>query len=106
MEHWVNNVVVIGVPNGRFDQGAYDFNELQKHLSTWCIKDFHKLGFNVYGQGLKLIYGQDGLLHTSLGHISIIRWLLFFLSYMFSPLVYFHPNLATYIVAVKHKKTG
>lgn len=103
MERWARNTVVIGTPNGHFHQEAYDDNNLQEHLSSWSPQDFRKLGYCVYGQGFKLVYGEDGLLHTFLGRFFPTRILIFTFSYLMSPFVYYLPQYGTYLVAVKKK---
>lgn len=92
--------VIIGTPNGRFSQEEYDENRLQQHRSAWNSQDFEKLGFKVYGQGLKLIYGEDGLM-SKFGSNTLINFLLSITSYCLSPIVYFIPDLGAHIIAVK-----
>ena len=103
MEKIAKHTIVIGTPNGHFHQEAYDHNDLQEHLSAWSDQDFRKLGYTVYGQGLKLVYGESGLLHTFLGTFSPTRALIFTFSYLLSPFVYYFPQYSTYLVAVKRK---
>lgn len=103
MEKYTLSTIVIGTPNGRFDWGPRDGNKLQKHLSQWTADEFRKIGYTVYGQGLKLVYGQDGLLETNLGKFKILRLALFLLSYFSSPFVYIFPQYATYLIAVKDR---
>lgn len=103
MERWARNTVVIGTPNGHFHQEAYDDNDLQEHFSSWTPPDFRKLGYSVYGQGLKLIYGEKGLLHTFLGTFFPTKILIFIFSYLMSPFVYCFPQYSTYVIAVKKK---
>jgi len=101
MERIAKKSVIIGTPNGHFDQDEYDGNRLQKHLSFWDAKDFTEKGYVVYGQGLKYIYGEDGLLSKSPCNWFIVRHFFFLVSYLFSPLVYFQPHLAAHLIAVK-----
>lgn len=103
MEKWAKDVVLIGTPRGHFHQEPYDGNELQRHLSEWSVEDFEKLGFQVYGQGLKYVYGQGGLLESWMGRFLPTRLLLFGFSYLLSPITYFFPKQSTYLVAVKKK---
>ncbi|OGM02417.1 hypothetical protein A2115_03065 [Candidatus Woesebacteria bacterium GWA1_41_8] len=95
-------VVIVGTPNGHFHQEAYDKNVLQKHLSFWESADFRKMGYKTYGQAMKFIYGENGLLNTSLGR-SPLRYSLYLLSYILSPLAYFYPSLGAHIIAVRKK---
>lgn len=103
MERWASNTVVIGTPNGHFHQEAYDGNKLQGHKSSWYAEDFRKLGYRAYGQGFKLVYGENGLLHTFLGRFFPTRILIFTFSYLISPFVYYFPQYGTYLVAIKRK---
>lgn len=103
IEEFARHTIVICTPNGHFHQEAYDGNNLQKHLSSWSPQDFRKLGYRVYGQGLKLVYGEDGLLHTFLGKILLTRISIFVFSYLMSPFVYYFPQYGTYLIAVKKK---
>jgi SAM-dependent methyltransferase len=95
--------VIIGTPNGHFHQEEYDDNKLQEHHSEWDITDFRKLGFRVYGQGLKAVYGEHGLLHTPIGNFPIVKHALMAVSFVLSPIVYFSPHLAAHLIAVKMK---
>lgn len=95
--------IVIGTPNGHFHQEEYDDNAHQEHKSAWSVKDFRKLRYNVYGQGWKMVYGEDGLMHTSFGRNKLIRKMLFIFSYCLSPFIYFHPEYAAHIIAIKKK---
>lgn len=96
-------ILIIGTPNGHFHQEEYDQNHLQEHKSAWKPKDFVKLDFRVYGQGLKIIYGEHGFMNTRLGSLGPIRTILIFVSYIFSPLVYYLPEYAAHIIAVQKK---
>ena len=73
-------------------------NPLQKHLSGWSIKEMKALGFAVYGQGARFIYGKKGLARKFSGILPL--W--FVISYIASPFVYFFPEYATYMIAVKN----
>lgn len=101
MEKIARKKVVIGTPNGHFHQEEYDNNPLQEHQSHWGIADFQKLNYQVYGQGLKFIYGEHGLLANHIFKLLPLRLLAYLISYIASPLVYFSPHLAAHIIAVK-----
>lgn len=95
--------IVIGTPNGHFHQEGYDENIHQAHKSSWSKSDFERLGYKVYGQGLKLIYGEGGLLEKSFASNIFIKSLLFAISYLFSPVAYYFPKYAAHLIAVKEK---
>ena len=103
MEAIARHVVIIGTPNGHFEQHEYDGNVLQEHHSFWVTEDFEKMGYQVYGQGLKLVYGEGRLLSTGLGRIKPAALVLRAFSYFCSPLVYVAPPLGAHVIAVKTK---
>ncbi len=43
--------VIVSTPNEFFEQDSYDTNPFQSHLSFWHVRDFEKMGFEVYGVG-------------------------------------------------------
>lgn len=94
--------VIIGTPNGHFHQEEYDHNKLQEHHSEWTVADFRDFGYQVYGQGLKFVYGEKGLLNSQLGKMMIFKIVFYGLSFLSSPVVYFRPEWAAHIIAVKH----
>lgn len=52
MEGVARKRVIIGTPNGFMPQdGSYEGNRLQKHLSGWRVWDFEDRGYRVYGFG-------------------------------------------------------
>lgn len=101
LEKFAKNVVIIGTPNGHFHQESYDGNKLQEHHSEWRHEEFKALGYRTYGQGLKAIYGEHGLLNTFWGKLIPFRILLFLISYLLSPFVYNNPKFAAHTIAVK-----
>src|SRR5712692_5508659 len=50
--------VIVTTPNVFFEQPDYDGNPHQAHLSRWTVRDFRKIGFNVYGVGDLLMFGR------------------------------------------------
>ena len=104
MELIASRKVIIGTPNGYFPRGVYESNELQKHNSYWYVEDFNKLGYKVYGQALKFIYGKKGLLNTVVGKFLPLRVLFFLISYTISPIVYFLPRYSAHLIAIKEIK--
>ncbi|MBI2018541.1 class I SAM-dependent methyltransferase [Candidatus Daviesbacteria bacterium] len=92
--------VLISVPNGHCDQGVYDGNIYNKHKSTWNAADFKKMGFKVYGQGLKIIYGS----RSYEGRIGASWWqkIVVPLSIILLPLVLIFPEIAVQLIGVKY----
>jgi phospholipid N-methyltransferase len=73
-------------------------NPYQRHHSGWKPDFFKKRGYVVRGQGIKFIYGQNGMARS----LPSLMPLWFFLGYIFAPLPYFFPNFGTYIVCWKN----
>lgn len=105
MERIAKQIIVIGTPHGHYHRAhAYEGNELQKHHSGWLPNDFKSRGYRVYGQGLKVIYGEHGYIESPFFQNTLARGLLLGISYLVSPLVYYFPQFAAHLVAVKHIK--
>lgn len=108
LQKWENlakKKVIIATPVGfmKFDrvERKKDKNKLQKHLSGWDPEEFRERGYRVYGQGLKLVYGENGLVRK----MHPIFWpFLIVLSYLIAPAVFLFPKLGTYMIAVKNIK--
>jgi SAM-dependent methyltransferase len=43
--------LIVSTPNEFFPQDHYDGNPFQRHLSAWHVRDFERMGFDVYGVG-------------------------------------------------------
>lgn len=102
MEKYARKTILIGTPNGHWHQDEYDNNKLQEHRSHWEISDFKSLGYTVRGQGLKLIYSEKGLINNFENYLPI-KLILYFISYLMSPIIYYFPSIAAYLVAIKTK---
>lgn len=92
--------IIVSVPNGYCHQEEYDENVYHKHLSTWVASDLRKLGFTVYGQGLRIIYGSE-----SYGVDKGINWwqkIAVPLSIIIAPIIFFIPSLGAQLIAVKY----
>lgn len=93
-------VVVISIPNGECSQKEYDSNKYQRHLSDWETAEFREKGYQVNGTGLKLVYGT----HSHAGDkVEITKLPFFLISFVMNPLVFFYPDLAAQLVAIKVK---
>lgn len=95
--------IVITTTMGFFDylpiEGYVDENPLQKHKSAWYPKDFLDRGYKVNGQGISFLYRENSI-SRKLKFRPHVFWVL--LGYLFSPLTYYFPKYATYIVAKKN----
>lgn len=92
--------VLISAPNGHCNQEVYDGNIYNQHKSTWQAADFLKMGFKVYGQGLKIIYGS----RSYEGRIEANWWqkIIVPLSIILFPLVLIFPEIAVQLIGVKY----
>ena len=104
MERIAKDKVIIGTPNGYFPRGTFENNELQRHHSAWTAEDFRKLGYKVYGQSTKFIYGKRGLINSKPAKNLLVRSILFIISYILSPITYFLPQYSAHLIAVKKIK--
>jgi len=93
--------IIITTPNGFLKQDEYDNNLLQIHKSGWTIEEFKQRGYVVYGfGGFKFLKKEHGILK----YRPYIFWRL--ISDISQKLVYFFPELAFQIFAVKNIKTN
>lgn len=101
-ENLAKKRIVITTTVGFFDykpiDNEIDENPLQKHLSEWRPKDFLERGYKVYGQGISFIYHKNAISRKLNFHPRFL-WAL--LGYLFSPIAYYFPKYATYMVASK-----
>jgi hypothetical protein len=72
-------------------------NPWQKHISGWRPGELERMGFKVRGQGLRIVYGEDGLAKRFPVAIPILA----IVSYLASPMLYFFPEYAAYMIAYK-----
>ena len=92
--------VLVTVPHGECNQNAYHGNSYQKHRSIWTPADLTNLGFSVYGQGLRIIYGNES--YGTGRHVSWWQYLAVPVSLLLIPLVLLKPHLAAQLIAVKY----
>ncbi len=85
-------------PYERIGAKLKEKNPYQKHLSGWSIEEFRKRGYKVRGQGLRFIYGEKGLARNTSRHL-LVFWEI--ISYIFSPVTYFIPEMAFIMVCTK-----
>lgn len=95
--------VVVSTPVGFIDFNPVgrhvtrDINPLQKHNSGWTPREFRKMGYHVIGQGAKFIYGEQGLARKYPSLLPVFS----LISYLVSPIIFFLPSRATYMICVK-----
>lgn len=92
--------VIVSVPNGYCSQEKYDGSIYHKHISTWNISDLKQMGFKVYGQGLKAIYG----LRSYGGGKSANWWqkIIVSISMLLLPFITIYPQIAAQLIGVKY----
>ena len=74
-------------------------NSLQKHLSCWVPLELMSYGYHkIKGQGLRLVYGEKGIINRIPKHLRPIFYLI---SYFMAPLTYFVPSMALHMICVK-----
>lgn len=103
-EELADKRIVVSTPRGfipyeRIEVQREEKNPHQKHLSGWQIREFTDRDYQVRGQGVTFIYGKNGIargLPSLLPFLSLV-------SIIFAPLVYFFPQLSTYMITWKDK---
>lgn len=97
----VTKAVIVAVPNGSCHQEEYDSNTHQEHKSSWNSRDLNKMGFRVFGQGLKVIYGSKS--YGGGRPASFWQKIVVPLSTFLLPLILFFPQASVQLIAVKYK---
>lgn len=100
--HIAKKAVIVSVPNGHCHQEAYDGNLYHQHQSTWRVSDLKSMNFQVFGQGLKLIYGSEG--YGSKRERGYLQKIGAPISFLLSPLTLIYPNVAVQLIGVKYLK--
>jgi len=95
------NQVIIAAYIGDCKHKRAQENPYQTSHSEWYPEDLEILGFKVYGQGLKLVYKENGYRPKNIGLAFVLPMLL---SYLMSPVVYYLPRYATHMIGVINKK--
>jgi hypothetical protein len=103
----IGSHVILTTPNIRFQQGEYDGNGLQRHLSGWNPSDFRARGYKVYGTGnLNVGYRLKNVTEKVVGRaaggavFSGIRKSARYISQAFGPLTHNVPRLSTSLLCV------
>ncbi|MDO8657107.1 MAG: class I SAM-dependent methyltransferase [Candidatus Levybacteria bacterium] len=94
--------IIISLPNGHCDQGQYDQNRSHIHKSTWFHEQLEALGFKVYGQSFKPVFGNKsfgaGEKAKLWQHVAV------FLSVFIAPLIYIKPEWGAQLIGIKYVK--
>lgn len=92
--------IIISVPNGKCDQEGYNSNSHNKHISTWNVSALRKMGFKVYGQGLRIIYGSN-----SYGAGQSANWwqkVVVPLAVLLLPAIMIYPQIGAQLIGIKY----
>lgn len=94
--------VIVTLPNGNCYQEKYDHNKWHIHKSTWTPKQLKDLGFKVYGQSFKPIFGNHS--YGAGEKAKFWQSMAVFLSVLIAPLIYVKPEWGTQLIGVKYVK--
>lgn len=81
--------VIITTPNIFFD--TFEEGEEDKHRSLWKIDDFKKIGYKIYGVGLKIKIDRSDRLYRIKQSLSLAL----------TPLAYVFPSISANLICVK-----
>lgn len=97
--------IYFGTPNGFMHQPEVFIkgNPHQHHKSGWSLDDFRKYGYKVNGVGFKPVWSEDGVGRTN---NKVLEFIITIIAFAFNPVVYYFPDLAAGILAVKDIKNG
>ncbi len=106
MESLANKAVVITTPNGFIPYCPIESyknknDKYQQHKSGWGVQDFQNKGYQVYGQGWRLVYSDKSFVRRL---PEVLQLMFYVISYLLSPIFYFFPSLSHNLIAVKYKK--
>lgn len=89
--------IIVASPIGDFPQQEYDDNPHQVHRSSWFPNEMKQKGFRIYAQGLRFLWGNENVVVK----YGVLSYFLFLVSILLSPLLWFRPDLGTYMICVK-----
>lgn len=92
--------ILISLPNGNCRQGEYDHNKLHIHRSTWTPADLKALGFKVYGQSFKPIFGNYS--YGADGKAKLWQKIAVLLSVLIAPLIFVKPEWGAQLIGIKY----
>jgi len=102
LENIAQNRVIIATPIGQFPQEDIDKNKYQIHKSTWDVEEMKNLGYKVYAQGFRSLWGESNVIKE----YGVLSYFFFLLSYLLSPLLVLRPEWGTYMICVKCLETN
>lgn len=101
-ENLATDKLIITTINGLFEYERIESQDKEstphdKHISAWSVRDFKNMGFKVHGQGIYFIYGKNGLVRKYPRFYLLCQ----VIGYLFSPIAYFYPEKAAYLINFK-----
>ncbi len=101
LEKLASKRVIVATINGFFQFNHRNPGKYDIHRSGWSEKEFQKLGYKVFGSGLRVVY-KPGMLKDSLPRI--FSPVLFSMSYLLTPLIRVFRKSALLLIAYKDIK--
>jgi SAM-dependent methyltransferase len=93
--------IIVTTPVGFVKQQAYDDNLYQEHKSAWSPAEFKRMGYKVRGVGIREVWGRGEEGGCSFIPAAYRPLLVSLIQVLVGPLVYFLPQIAGGMVAVK-----
>lgn len=92
--------IIMGTPRGFMEQPEIFLgnNPHQVHKSGWVEDDFEKRGYKVFGVGFGPVWSEEGLARSRSNSVNVLAGII---SYIFSPVVFYFPALASGILCIK-----
>ena len=103
-ERVASSDILLTTPNGFVPQHAQshcelkDFNPLSVHLSGWLPQDFENMKYHVKGNGLRVIWGGQGLIRRAPARLNP---LITAISYAMNPITSRVPGIAAGLICWK-----
>jgi SAM-dependent methyltransferase len=98
LERVAKKQVLLSMPVGKFVQHAHDSNPYQEHKSSWFPSEFRGRGYIIRGSAIRLVGGSEGFLARLPQPLRVLRQVIWV---FVSPLTYYSPRLAGWIVCSK-----
>jgi hypothetical protein len=87
---------VITTPLGFMPRDEVDGNPLEAHISGWEPKEVEKLGYRVKKQGVRILFGNEGVVHRK--PYSLLSKIIFMAEPFLNILLNFIQSLADYYI--------
>ena len=97
IEQIARRQVILDIPVGKWEQGAFEDNSFQRHKSAWYPIDLKNRGYKI--RGYDVIYIVAKFLYGLPNRFKLAYYLV---SLLVGPFVYYLPRLAGAMVGVKY----